>query len=172
MEAGAHEMALVVVRRDLRPALLEDRAVANRAVADAKLAELDLELLRRDDHGPGREHLPAAGVDHGQCAWSAGRERLERGDACRRQVEREREPARRSEAEAQPREAAGAGADHEPGQVRAPEIRIAQQIVRGFEHGSRSGDAFSQQLVVPDERRRGHARRGVKSESQHPRKVP
>ena len=53
-----------------------------------------------------------------------------------------------------------------------PRVLRPEELVRGLEHGDGSGDAFSQQLLVPDERRGGHARRGVKGESQHLRKVP
>jgi len=79
---------------------------------------------------------------------SAGGEGCERGDARARQIEREREPPRHREPDADPREAAGAETDGEPVEVRRVSACLAQQCVHVLEQRLRARDAFAEQLVV------------------------
>ena len=173
MEAGPRQMAFVIVGRNLGAARLQHGAVAERAVADADGPGLELELLRLPDRrlGPVEdEDLAPARIDDRQRTRRAGGQRAEGRNAGDRDVERERQPARRGEPESQAGEAARPGPDYEPRQIALLGPGFAQQLVNVLEHADGPGDPFSQHRSVPHERRRGNARRGVKGESQHPRK--
>ena len=118
MEARARQVPFVVVGRDLCAGRLEEVAVANGAVADADRPGSTSSSAGARARGAGDEHLPPARVDDRDRPWCAGGERVERRDAGRRNVEREREPARGGEPDPRAREAPGAGADRERVDVR------------------------------------------------------
>ena len=170
MEAGARQVALVVVRRDDRAALLEQRPVALRAVADADGAFAQRQLLRAEharlavQEG---EDLAPLRVDDRQRAGSAGGEGGERRDAGAGQVEREREPARDGEPDADSREAAGAETDGEPVEVGRMRAGLAQQRVHVLEQRLRARDALAEQLVVVHERARRDRGRRIEGQRQH-----
>ena len=107
MEAGARDVALVVVGRDLGAALLERVAIAHGAVADADAAG---RRARRSagttttgsPSSLGEDLLPLR-VDHRERAGRARGQRVERRDAGDRDAERERERPRGRERHADAR---------------------------------------------------------------------
>src|SRR3954453_9040047 len=163
-------MALVVVRGDDRTALLEQRAVACRAIADAQGALLQREILRPDDAWGAAdegEDLAPFRVDDRDPFGRAGRKRCEGRDAGARNVERERKAARDREPDADTREAARAETDREPVEVGRVRTGLAQQRVNVLEQHLRPRDALTEHFAVVDERARRDRRRRIESQGQH-----
>src|SRR5581483_1800608 len=100
-------------------------------------------------------------------AGSSGRERRERRDAGAGQVEREGEPARRSEPDADAGEAAGADAHRERVEVAGMRAALAQERVHVLEQRLRARHALAEHFAVVDERTRRNRGGRIESEHQH-----
>src|SRR5262249_42121131 len=126
---GGSELSVEARPRDVQRALargndgsagLENLAVAEGAVANIDGARRDRELVWAQAGrlaADGREALAAPCVDDRLHARRPGGERMERRDAGDRDLEREREAARRREPDPHAGEAARAGADDDALQV-------------------------------------------------------
>ena len=167
MEGSAGHVQRGVRRRHLRAARDEQIAIAAGAVADEDAARRDHELVGRDGERAGDEDLAAPRVDDRKCALRSGGERSEGGDAGDGQVEREREPARHGEADPGAGEAAGAGADDDPVQVRGHDTGRRQEGVDVGEERLRPGRALPEGHAVGHERTRREVSCGVEREDQH-----
>ena len=168
MEAGARQVALVLVGRHDGARLLEHVAVAHGAVADARSRpgsrSSSAGAIAR---GPGHEDLaPRLASITGDRTRSARRERVEGRDAGGRNVEREREPARDREADPDPGEAARPGPDGEPAQVARVRACLAHERVDVGQQRRRARDALAEHFAVVDERARGALSRGVEGQDQ------
>ena len=171
MEARARQVPLVVVRRDDRALLLEQRAVAHRAVADADRARARptgrraraRAARRRRARTPRAAARRSTGTAPGAPAASAS------------SVET---PApRRSSASASPRAAAspmrtpvklpGPIPTASASRSRGMRAALAQQRVDVLEQRLRARHALAEHLAVVDERARRHLRRRVERQRQH-----
>ena len=111
MQTCMGDVTWVVVGGTISAALDERVTVPARAVAHEDATGRELEDGGIDRSRSGHEDLAAAGVDHGEHTGAAGRERVERRDACRADLERQGETARDGEPDPGAREAPGPGAD-------------------------------------------------------------
>src|SRR5919109_4556396 len=131
MEAGPWEVALVCVGRHLRAEALEEGAVTHRTAADADRAEWKLELAGSEDARLALqdEDLPPSRIDDGNRAGSACSERVERRNPGDRDVQRERETARRRQPDANAGKAPGADPDRQRLDVRRARARLPEQRI-------------------------------------------
>ena len=159
-------MALVGVRRDLGAGCLEHLAVADGAAADVDSSRLDGEV-GRGDHPAWNEDLAAPRIDDGHCSRRAGRQRVERRDTGRRDAERQREPARGREADADAREAARPDAHREPLDVPGMHPGLPEQRVDVLEQGHGPRRPLAEDFTVVDERARRDVSRRVESQDHH-----
>ncbi len=169
MEPGARDVQVASVGRHHGPCALQHLPVANRAVPDAHRPGRRPELPGSDGARARHEHLAPPRVDHGQHALPAGRERVERGDARSRDLERERQAACGGEPDAGAREAAGAGTDDDALQRCGLQPCVTQQPVDVDEQRDGTRRPLAEHLAVIDERAGGDASRGVEREDQHAR---
>jgi hypothetical protein len=160
-------MLLGAVWRNLEPERLEDAPVANGPVSDDPSSRRELEVSRGDHHRAFRaagEHLASRGVDHGHGSRSAGREGIERGHAGHRDLEGQREPARRRDPHADSREASGADSNDQRVEISRGEGLLGQELVGVREHADRLRRPLCEQLVVRRERDARDRRRCVKGQ--------
>ena len=131
----------------------------------------ELHLIGREHSRFSLEHedLPAPRIDDGHGTRRAGGEGVERRDAGHGNPEREREPARGRQPDADAGEAARPDADGEAFELTGMRARLAQQGVDVLEHRDRARRALSEHLSVGDERARRDVSRRVEGQDQHRR---
>ena len=139
-------------------------------VADARRPRIEPQLVR-GQHCRGvvdeREYLSATRVNDRQCAGRASGQRVERRDTGRRDAERQREPARGRESDADAREAARPNADRERLDVPGMHPGLPEQRVEVLEQGHGPRRPLAEDFTVVDERARRDVSRRVESQDHH-----
>ena len=157
-------------RADDAPALGDLPAVAHRAVADVGSPPLDREVGRGEAArlaADEREDLAPLRVDHRNGPRGACGQGVQRRDTGDGDAQGDGEGPRGDEAHAQPRVAAGPGADDDPVDVARVEAGLLQELLGVLQHPHGSGSSLAEHLAVADERDRRHVGGRVKREDQH-----